>query len=175
MEERMVFMNKKIFILNGMPHSGKDTFVNILKTFASVQKISWVDPALDVIKKSGIDISEKTAADRVLISDIMDSLERYDSRCFKYVVAKAAEFMHDEKTEALFIDIRAKCNRCKTGIALNAQSILIVPEHDFVVKSPCHDDSPDNFHADDHDYIIRNPGTIPAFKEVINEFWNSVK
>ena len=75
-----------IFIINGFPRSGKDTFVDILSEISNLPifQASWVEKIKLMAQSQGWD-GKKNYKGRKLLSDLADS---NDDKCFKFVTDK---------------------------------------------------------------------------------------
>jgi hypothetical protein len=71
-----------VIVVNGPPRAGKDTFIEMvteaLKAMdVPVASFSSIDPVREMFTSAGIDLSEKTEADRLLLSVVGDALETH--------------------------------------------------------------------------------------------------
>lgn len=102
------FNNTKfIFIINGAPESGKDTFIKCIKNYykrGGVMNIS----SIDIVKDMLIPIigDRKGQNERKLLSSVKSALIEYDDFPTKYLMEKLASFMIDDEMRMMFIHIR---------------------------------------------------------------------
>ena len=75
-----VDINHALFIINGSGLSGKDTFVQIMKSnHFNTFSLSTIDPIRNVVMNElGIDVSMKTEADRLILSNIKAAIIKRD-------------------------------------------------------------------------------------------------
>lgn len=102
----------QLVIINGFPRSGKDKFVEFAReeltaTGLYSQSISSIAPVWAMIEGLGIDLSQKTPAQRNLAADIKNALNRYNRYADKMTmmhVANAASnyvFLHVREPESI--------------------------------------------------------------------------
>ena len=87
----------KIFVINGAPRAGKDTFVEICKDLIGNERclnVSTVDFVKEVAKFAGWD-GNKTPEARKFLSDLKDIMTEYDNIPFKKV-KRAIDIYHLE-------------------------------------------------------------------------------
>ena len=156
-------IDKKIFILNGVHSTGKDTFVKYINE-CGVETVhySYVDFTRNMLKEAGVDITNKTNKIRKLLCDINNALEEYDDIPFKDCCDVASDFETDWlEGDWLVIDCREpkKIERLKQK--LNAKTIFIKSD-----KKITADNSADKAVAEDYeyDYVIDNTGSLDDLK-----------
>lgn len=72
-----------VIIINGLPLSGKDTFVGFVKHAVTAdgrigfEELSSIQSVKDMLHDIGVNVTNKTDADRKLLSEIGDSLEAH--------------------------------------------------------------------------------------------------
>lgn len=160
-------MNKHIFIVNGKPRAGKDTFAEILNKYVSVYKCSIIDPiktaALELGWKGG-----KTEKDRKFLSDLLDLTMEYSEAPYDYLIEKGMDFWDDKiKEDIMLIDIRDPEVIDKVAKMLDASSIFISNKNVPEITSNHADANVDDY---DYDYGIDNSGTLEDFEKSINVF-----
>lgn len=160
-------MNKHIFIVNGKPRAGKDTFAEILNKYVSVYKCSIIDPiktaALELGWKGG-----KTEKDRKFLSDLLDLTMEYSEAPYDYLIEKGMDFWDDKiKEDIMLIDIRDPEVIDKVAKMLGASSIFISNKNVPEITSNHADANVDDY---DYDYGIDNSGTLEDFEKSINVF-----
>lgn len=101
--------NKKtkfIFIINGAPESGKDTFIKCIKDYTrdDIMNISSIDIVKDMLNP--IIGDRKGQNERKLLSSVKSALIEYDDFPTKYLIEKLASFMIDDEMRMMFIHIR---------------------------------------------------------------------
>lgn len=98
-------MNKKIFILNGMAGSGKDTFANMVSGIIPTRHISIVDKPKFFAKHMGWDGS-KEEKDRKFLCDLKHLMDEYNDFNYNYIRQQVELFNQDPELQFLFIDMR---------------------------------------------------------------------
>jgi hypothetical protein len=77
-------MKDIVFILSGAPRAGKDTFMLMLMASANntnlrVTHMSSIGPITQLLTQIGIDVSNKSNADRELLASIKNALEKHSN------------------------------------------------------------------------------------------------
>lgn len=159
-------MNKQIYIVNGKPRAGKDTFAKFLGEIISVKKISIVDPVKNIAKNIGWD-GTKTEKDRKFLSDLKMLLGDYNDYNFKYVSDEIKKFYDNDNEMVMLIDAREHKDIDRICHIFGASSIFIRNDNVESVKSNIADAQ-----VEDHiyDYVIMNNSTIDIFKKNVSDF-----
>ena len=162
-------MNKKIFILNGKPGSGKDTFAAFLNEFVPTDHYSSVTKVKAVAEMCGWD-GEKNLKSRKFLSDLKYLTSEFNDMAFQDVKKKIDEFLWDDETyEVLLIDFREpeEIERCYQE--LGAESIYIYrPDVYDQETSNTADKFVYNYY---YDYTIINDGTLDNLRELAKGFY----
>lgn len=99
----------QVFVLNGSPTSGKNTFVEMLPCESA--HYSYVDFTRDMLDYKGIDYKAKTGKERILLESINNALEEFDDIPFKDCCDLTKDFLGGSlECEYLFVDIRKPKN-----------------------------------------------------------------
>jgi len=149
-------MKKKIIILNGQAASGKDTFVNFVKSyhpdthnFSSIDYIRWLSETyLDV------DTKTKDAKLRLFLSEFKRILADYNDLPFKQCV-RAIESLKDG--QALFLHIREVSEIAKIKDLYPETLLVFVQAGDIKVIG---NDSDDKVNEIEYDVTIFNYGSL---------------
>lgn len=164
---------KRIFVLNGVHSTGKDTFVKYINSFG-IEAIhySYVDFTRNMLDSVGVDVNNKNNKMRKLLCDINNALEEYNDIPFKDCCNVADDFKNDWlEGKWLIIDCREpkKIERLKQK--LNAKTIFIKSN-----KKITADNVADKAVAEDYqyDYIIQNTGTLDDLKANTLNFVKSI-
>jgi len=163
-------MNKYIFIVNGKPRCGKDTFAEILGSMVPVMKYSSIDKVKGIGIECGWD-GGKTEKDRKFLSDLKKLTTAYNDMSFKAVASKVELFRKNHIHEILLIDIREPEEIKRAQWEFNADSILI--ENDRV-ENVVSNESDANIYNYRYDYVIQNNGTLDEFRENIKKFLEEI-
>lgn len=158
----------KIFVINGAPRAGKDTFVEFCQALVGERclNVSTVDFVKEVAKFAGWD-GNKTPEARKFLSDLKDIMTEYDNIPFKKV-KRAIDIYRLELEEytsefyiansVVFIHCREPQEIEKFKNELGAKTLLI--------RRPDVEGGDQSNHADaevfnyDYDYTIYNDGTL---------------
>ena len=168
-------MTKRIFILNGMAQSGKDTFVTTLhKLGIETIHYSYVDFTRDMLENAGILTNKKTDKLRKLLCDVNNSLEEYDDIPFRDCCSIIENFIEGFiEGDWLLIDCREPKNidRLKKCVDTNVETIFIKSNR------ICNASSADMAVSEEYeyDYYIDNTGTLSEFELNIEEFTRNLK
>ena len=79
----MIFIHK-VIVINGMPRSGKDTFVSFVSKYAATTNFSSVDFVKDVAHFAGWN-GEKDPKSRLFLSKLKELLTEYDDIPYKKI------------------------------------------------------------------------------------------
>ena len=170
----------KIIVVNGVPRSGKDVFVNFCLEELGIlgNAISTIDYVKDVARSLGWN-GEKTPKNRRFLSDLKDTLTRWDDVPYKKVIevkeAMELEFALSEIKEDgyLFVHCREPKEIQKFVERENAITILLrraVVEN--LVQSNHADAGVFDFN---YDYEIFNNSTLEDLKNCAKTFLKTVK
>lgn len=160
-------MRKFIFITNGYPRCGKDTFAEILNKYIPTKKVS----SIDIIKKIAIDCGWngiKTDKSRKFLSDLKKLTTEFSDLSFDYVNKLIQKFYTEYYYKILLIDIR-EIDEIKKLINYNTEIKTIFIENNNIEKN-ISNDSDKQVENYEYDYIIKNNGTLEEFEENIKEF-----
>lgn len=169
----------KVICINGLPRSGKDTFVSFCKEQLGVNcfNISIVDFVKEVAKQFGYDENNKTGKSRKFLSDLKDVLEEWNDIPYKKVVNSILDYA--EKPEVniqdllVFIHAREPKDIEKFKNSFDASTLFI---NNFRVEN-----NTISNHADaevknyTYDYIIENNSSLDDLKQKAIDFIKEIK
>ena len=162
---------KKIFIINGVGGSGKDTFEIYLNKYISTYKYSIVDickKAARILGWSG----SKGEKDRKFLSSIMDLSSEYNDMPFCEVAKLVNDFKSNRiKSEVLLIDMRDPKDIERAVREFGATSVLIRNPRIKKIKSNHADANVEKYR---YDYIINNNSTLKQLNKTAKHFVNTV-
>lgn len=159
-------MKKYIFIVNGKPRCGKDTFAEILGEMIPTMKYSSIDRVKGIATLCGWDGS-KNEKDRKFLSDLKRLTTEYNDMSFNSVARKVEAFKKNTTHHVMLIDIREPSEINKARLAFDAQTILIKNDR---VEDVVSNESDANVYKYRYDYTIENNGTLKEFRENIKKF-----
>lgn len=163
-------MKKRIFIVNGMARSGKDTFANFLDDFVPVFKYSSIDKVKCIAAQCGWD-GGKTERDRKFLSDLKMLTTEYSDMPFVDVSIMVDRFRLDDTRDVMLIDIREPEEIEKAKKAFDAETIYIHNPNVMEIVSNFGDAHVSEYH---YDHVVRNIGTLTEFREVVKQFAETV-
>lgn len=166
----------KVFVVNGLPTSGKTTFEQLVVEEAHKKgKEVYITSIINIVKTCAETLGwegTKSATDRKFLSDLKDALEDwknipYISLVADYKVAKEADI------DIMFIDAREPkdIERIKKGF--NAKSILIHRDEVFGQEQSNHADS--SVYESVYDYIIYNNADLENLRNSAIIFLESLE
>lgn len=158
---------KKIYIVNGKPRSGKDTFAQYMSEFIPTLKVSAIDKIKEIAKQCGWDGVSKTERDRKFLSDLKLLTVEYSDLPYKDILRWGGIFLSDNEKEVMLIDIREPEEIDKIKKALNAKTILIKNDNVSSVESNVSDSKVLDY---EYDYVVTNNGTLNDFRMTVAEF-----
>lgn len=163
-------MSKRIFIINGIPTSGKDTFVELVSNIIPTMNVSSVDKIKEITKEieeeAGLNELPKTEEKRKFLSDLKALTASYCDMPFQSMKQKVKMFNHSENL-CLFLHIREPEEIKRAVKEFNAKTILVVRNS---VKQITSNTSDANVYNYNYDYTITNNGTIEALNQIAEYF-----
>lgn len=159
-------MEKQIFIVNGHPGSGKDTFAEILGYYVDVKKYSIIDKIKTIAFIMGWNGS-KEEKDRKFLSDLKKLAEQYNDLPFKDVKRNVDLFLLDKEKNVLLIDMREPKDIKRAQKEFGAKTVFIKNDRVKHIISNIADAGVENY---EYDYIVENNGTLEDFKRNIWKF-----
>lgn len=164
-------MRKKIFIVNGKPGAGKDTFEHMVLKRVEGIKYSIADAAKTVLCESGLwDGKTKNAKTRKLISDVKLALDEFCDFSFQDVKKCVDDFNNDVLGgSVMFIDMREKDDIERAVKEFGATTIYIDNPMNPFISNVADEfaNSKDNYK---YDIIIDNSGTIKDLASKAEDF-----
>lgn len=167
-------MKKKVYIVNGMARSGKDTFAKYLDKLLGrykVLKVSSIDVVKCLAENVGWNENEKDEKSRKFLSDLKMLLTEYNDLPFKDIQSTYKLFTashYYDGFEVLLIDIREPHEIERAKKEFNAEAILI--KNDNVKQITSNDGDAGVYDYDGYDHIIENNGTLEEFYINIRKF-----
>lgn len=169
-------MKKRVFIVNGKPRAGKDTFAVILNELVKVHKYSSVTRVKKLALEMGWD-GKKTEKDRKFLSDLKMLTTEYSDMSFKDICEEVEKFMggvYDVyNRNVMLIDIREPKEIDRAVKTFGAATIFIDNCNVEEVLSNSADANA-NTYSYNYDYIISNNGTLDDFRNTVENFYNNV-
>ena len=161
---------KKIYIVNGKPRAGKDTFAELLSKHCRVFKYSSVDKVKQIAAKCGWD-GGKTDKDRKFLADLKRVTTEFNDMSYNDVAEKVAYFLKTDFFDVMLIDIREPEEIERAIEGYGAEAIYINNVNVPMITSNESDANVNNFV---YDYVIANDGTLDDFAETVKEFYNRI-
>lgn len=156
---------KNVFIVNGFPGSGKDTFASILNKYIKVCKRSSVDVVKKIALEAGWD-GVKDDKGRRLLADLKRILVEYDDLPLKYLKREYDIFVSTD-FNVMLLDIREPEEIRKAKELLNAKIVFIENKN---VHNACTNSADASIESEGYDYTVKNNGTLKEFEENIIKF-----
>lgn len=160
----------KVFILNGMAQSGKDTFYKLVSSLTSCETFHF--SIIDKIKDQasmmfGWD-GQKGEEDRKFLHELKVLTDDYNDQNFKYVYdgIKDALYLNTQDVN-IFIDMREEKDILRAKQELNAITILIKNNN---VENILTNNADANVFNMEYDIVIDNSGTIEDLKLKAKQF-----
>ena len=163
----MVNMDKMVFIVNGKPRAGKDTFAEILNRYMVVYKYSAVTKVKEIAKQCGWD-GKKEERDRKFLHELKMLTSEYSDLPYRDVLDKIEKYRSGEILADVFIvDVREPEEIERLQKATDAITIYIENENVPAITSNEADANVANY---EYDFAIFNNGTIEEFEDNIMIF-----
>ena len=159
----------RIFVINGMPRAGKDTFVSLCSKHVKCINMSTVDYVKEIAANLGWD-GVKDARGRKFLASLKDILTEYDDIPFKQIVNRvdaAIEENGPAERYAIFIHCREPKEIEKLRKELDATTIIVRREEiEDVEQSNSADLNVFNY---EYDLVIDNNSSLEWLEvEAIN-------
>lgn len=169
-------MFKNIFIVNGLPRSGKTTFGVILHDFMPVWSYSSVTKIKKMAMVCGYDENVKSDADRKFLSDLKRITTEYNDFVFSDLRRVVEHFNEQDSYKILLIDIREPEEIERAVKEFGAKTVFIENDRVTPVLSNSSDARVEEY---TYDYIVKNNGTLEDFRKEIARFiaqviWDSI-
>ena len=161
---------KKIYIVNGKPRAGKDTFAELLGKHCRVFKYSSVDKVKQIAAKCGWD-GGKEDKDRKFLADLKRITTEFNDMSYDDVAEKVAYFLKTDFFDVMLIDIREPEEIERAIEGYGAEAIYINNVNVPMITSNESDANVNNFV---YDYVIANDGTLDDFAETVKDFYNRI-
>lgn len=161
---------KKIFIVNGKPRAGKDTFAELLSKHCRVFKYSSVDKVKQIAAKCGWD-GGKTDADRRFLSQLKKITTEYNDMAYDDVAEKVAYFLKTDFFDVMLIDIREPEEIERAIEGFGAEAVFIENWHVPAVLTNLSDRNVEEF---EYDHIVKNNGTLDDFAIEVKNFYENI-
>lgn len=166
-DETMVNMDKMVFIVNGKPRAGKDTFAEILNRYMVVYKYSAVTKVKEIAKQCGW-TGAKEEKDRKFLHELKMLTSAYSDLPYRDVLDKIEKYRSGEILADVFVvDVREPEEIERLRKATNAITVYIENENVPAITSNEADANVANY---EYDFTIFNNGTIEEFEDNIMNF-----
>lgn len=164
-------MTKRIFVINGMAQSGKDTFISMVARKVSVKNYSSVMHIKEAASLLGWN-GGKDERSRKFLSDMKKLSSEYNDFPYKKIENIIEEFYNDTINDVLFIHIREpeEITRIKIDYP-EIRTILIVNRN---VEHITSNESDSNVYNYEYDIVYHNEGTLRDLQQVADKFVDGV-
>lgn len=168
---------KYIFIVNGKPTSGKDTFAGMILKKMGGAKYSIIDPVKELLLNGGVwDGKTKSPEIRKLMSDVKILLDEFCDYSYGEVRQYIKRFQKDEiKGRVLFIDMREKHDIERAVKEFGAATIYVENANVEIEPSNIADDFASNKDNYPYDIVIDNSENMEALERKAEDFANVLK
>lgn len=170
----------KIFVINGRPRSGKDTFVRFCQNHMYwCFNISTVDFVKEIAAQCGWD-GTKTPENRKFLSDLKDLLTEWNDVPFKKIEHEIKMFkcemeaygFNPKEEGVVFIHCREPKEIARICKEMNAESLLITRDEVETEKQSNHADA--DIYNYNYDYTICNDDTLEEFEQAAIRFLTAI-
>lgn len=163
---------KKIFIVNGKPRAGKDTFAELLGKHCRVFKYSSVAKVKQIAAKCGWDGS-KMDKDRRFLSELKRITTEFNDMSYDDVAEKVAYFLKTDFFDVMLIDIREPEEIERAIEGFGAEAIFIENKNVPAVTTNLSDRNAD-VEFFEYDHIVLNNGTLEDFEKTVKRFYEFI-
>lgn len=160
---------KKIFIVNGKPRAGKDTFAELLGKHCRVFKYSSVTKVKQIAAKCGWN-GGKTDEDRRFLSHLKKITTEYNDMSYNDVAEKVSYFLKTDFFDVMLIDIREPEEIDRAIEGFGAEAVFIENKNVPAVTTNLSDKNVELF---EYDHIVLNNGTLEDFEKTVKRFYEN--
>ena len=159
----------KVFVINGYPQSGKDSFVRYCREsgICFVGNIVTSTPAKRALRAIGWDGMEKSLEVRKALSDLMVLSDKLFDGVFKNAEIMVQRWNEEHAEGAIFIHSREPENIERYKNKFRAQTIFVQRD---VSRKPYNNLSDSGVEEYVYDIVIENNGTLTELREKAEEF-----
>ena len=159
--------DKMIFVVNGKPRAGKDTFAQILNEYMDVYKYSSVTKVKEIAKQCGW-TGAKEEKDRKFLHELKMLTSSYSDMSYNDVMEEIDKFKKGELDADIFVvDVREPEEIDRLVKATKAFTIFIENNRVPSITSNAADANVENYK---YDFVIQNNGTLEDFEGNIKLF-----
>ena len=163
----MVNMDKLVFIVNGKPRAGKDTFAMILNRYMDVYKYSAVTKVKEIATLCGWD-GQKEERDRKFLHELKMLTSEYSDMSHQDVVNEINKYRNGEiEADVFVVDVREPEDIKRLVEEVGAITVFIENDNVPAITSNAADANVENF---EFDFVIPNNGTMKEFEDEIKLF-----
>ena len=163
----MVNMDKLVFIVNGKPRAGKDTFAMILNRYMDVYKYSAVTKVKEIATLCGWD-GQKEERDRKFLHELKMLTSEYSDMSHQDVVNEINKYRNGEiEADVFVVDVREPEDIKRLVEEVGAITDFIENDNVPAITSNAADANVENF---EYDFVIPNNGTMKEFEDEIKLF-----
>ena len=163
----MVNMDKLVFIVNGKPRAGKDTFAMILNRYMNVYKYSAVTKVKEIATLWGWD-GQKEERDRKFLHELKMLTSEYSDMAYQDVVNEIKKYRNGEiEADVFIVDVREPEEIERLAKEVGALTVFIENNNVPAITSNAADANVENY---EYDFVVPNNGTMNDFEEEIKLF-----
>lgn len=163
----MVNMDKLVFIVNGKPRAGKDTFAMILNRYMNVYKYSAVTKVKEIATLCGWD-GQKEERDRKFLHELKMLTSEYSDMAYQDVVNEIKKYRNGEiEADVFIVDVREPEEIERLAKEVGALTVFIENNNVPAITSNAADANVENY---EYDFVVPNNGTMNDFEEEIKLF-----
>ena len=160
-------MDKMVFIVNGKPRAGKDTFAEILNRYMKVYKYSAVTKVKEIATLCGWD-GQKEERDRKFLHELKMLTTEYSDMSYQDVVNEINKYRNGEiRADVFVVDVREPEEIKRLVEEVGAITVFIENDNVPAITSNAADANVENF---EYDFVIPNNGTLKEFEDEIKIF-----
>lgn len=163
----MVNMDKLVFIVNGKPRAGKDTFAMILNRYMNVYKYSAITKVKEIATLCGWD-GQKEERDRKFLHELKMLTSEYSDMAYQDVVNEIKKYRNGEiEADVFIVDVREPEEIERLAKEVGALTVFIENNNVPAITSNAADANVENY---EYDFVVPNNGTMNDFEEEIKLF-----
>ena len=160
-------LNKLVFIVNGKPRAGKDTFAEILNKHMKVYKYSSVTRVKKIAALCGWD-GKKEERDRKFLHDLKMLTSGYSDLSYNDVVNQIQLYQCGAiEADVMLVDVREPEDIKRLTELKGVYTVFIQNDNVPAITSNAADANVENY---DYDYTIQNNRTLEEYEDNIKLF-----
>ena len=165
----------RIFIINGMARSGKDTFINFVREEVesmgmTFETVSSVDSIKEIATEFGYDDTRKDDNDRTFLSDFKQLVNKH----YNFTIHNLSNIIQDSDADVMFIQIREGSEIDEMKSLFDLKTVFGFNTNITSKPTNKSDRGTEDINPFDYDYVFDNSGTLDDLSEKASIFVSDI-